>query len=158
MRSVLIVFLTTLAAWAADDPWTKVRELKIGTEVRVLKHGSMQPILGTMDEATDDHLVVVVKNEETAIPRTLIDRLDARPPAPNPRFERESKSEIKDPDAKSMVPYTPGGTVPSQSNTTTVYVHQKPEFETVYRKPPPKDAARPEPPKAEPVKADPPKK
>jgi hypothetical protein len=146
MRSLFVLFLTTLAAWAADDPWAKVRELKTGTEIRVFKHGSMQPVLGTMDEATDDHLVVVVKNEQTAISREQIDRLDVRPPQPGGRFVRESKSETKDPDAKSLVPYTPGGTVPSQSNTTTVMVHQKPEFETVYRKPPPpkSETAKPE--------------
>ena len=143
MRTLFVLFLTASAAFAADDPWAKVRDLKTGVEIRVLKHGSMQPIIGTMDEATADHLVVVVKNEQTAISRDQIERVDARPPQPGGRFVRESKSEVKDPDAKSLVPYTPGGTVPSQSNTTTVTVHQKPEFETIYRRPPPAKAEAP---------------
>jgi hypothetical protein len=148
MRKLLVLFLTIVAARAADDPWKKVKELKTGVEIRVLKHGSMQAVIGTMDEATDERLVLVVKAEQTSIPREQIDRLDYRPPQPGGRFVRESKSEMKDPDAKSTVPYTPGGTAPSQSNTTTVYVHQKPEFETIYRKPPPASApAAKEPPK-----------
>jgi hypothetical protein len=49
------------------------------------------------------------------------------------------------------VPHTPGGTVPSQSSTTTVYVHQRPEFETIYRRPPPPGKA--EPAKSEPAKS-----
>src|SRR5215831_12056608 len=98
MRRLLVLFLTTMAAWAADESWAKVRELKTGTEIRVFKHGSMQPVLGTMDEATDDHLVVVVKNEQTAIQREQIDRVDFRPPLPGGRFVKQSKSELKDPD------------------------------------------------------------
>src|SRR5690242_5359365 len=150
MRRLLVLFLTIVAARAADDPWKKVKELKTGAEIRVYKHGSMQPVIGTIDEATDERVVVVVKNEEMAIPKDQVIRLDYRPPQPGGRFVRESKSEMKDPDQKSTVPYTPGGTTPSQSNTTTVYVHQKPEFETLYRKPPPAAPAPPvakEPPK-----------
>ena len=61
MRRFLFLLLTAaVAAICADDPWAAVVKLKSGTEIRVLKKGSMQPILGKFDEATDERLLLVV--------------------------------------------------------------------------------------------------
>ena len=80
-----IVWLLAAAslALAADvkteDQWTKVKELKSGTEIRVYKKGAVQPILAKAGDATDDKLIVVLKNTETAIDKSEIERIDARP-------------------------------------------------------------------------------
>src|SRR5437868_10739572 len=79
MRRMLLVLLCSLTALAATDPWAKVRNLKTGTEVRIFKKGATRPVLATLDEANDENLIVVVKNEEIAINRDDIDRLDYRP-------------------------------------------------------------------------------
>src|ERR1700685_4068286 len=80
----------TLTLFAADNPWDKVREIKTGTELRILKKGSRQPVLGIMDEANDERIVVVIKNEELAIQKDDIDRIDARP-ATKSRINKETR-------------------------------------------------------------------
>src|SRR5271163_892685 len=79
MRTVLLLALGTMAALAADNSWDKVRGLKTGTELRIFKKGARQPVLGTMDEANDERVIVVVKNEEIAVQKDDIDRIDYRP-------------------------------------------------------------------------------
>jgi hypothetical protein len=54
-----------------------VKELKSRAELRIYKKGAREPINATFDDATDDRLIVVVKNEQVAIPKEDIDRLDA---------------------------------------------------------------------------------
>jgi hypothetical protein len=83
------IFLLALALFAADDPWTKVRELKSGTELRIYKRNAKQPLLAKMDQATEESLVIVVKNEQVAVPKEEIDRVDHRP-AGGSRVTRES--------------------------------------------------------------------
>jgi len=57
------------SAAAVEKSWDKLKELKSGTELRIYKKGV--PILAVMDEATDDRLLVVVKNEQVVI-RTMM--------------------------------------------------------------------------------------
>src|ERR1039457_5729692 len=80
-RIFLFLLVAVASAWAADDAWSKVKALKTGTEVRVYKKGSMQPILAQRDELTDENLVVIVKKTQTAIARDQILRIEARPQA-----------------------------------------------------------------------------
>ena len=80
MKHSLILALTAaLTLVAADDPWQKVQELKSGTELRIQKKGAAQPVLAQMDEANEERIVVVVKNEQVAIAKDQIDRIDFRP-------------------------------------------------------------------------------
>src|SRR5947209_3353457 len=90
---ILAAFLFVAAAFAADDPWTKVKELKSGTEVRVMKKGAAQPVIGKFDEATDENLILVVKTEQTAIAKDAIDRIDYRPA--KPRLVKETKTTVE---------------------------------------------------------------
>jgi len=48
MRGLAMVLLAAVTAFAADDPWTKVRDLKSGTELRIFKKGGMHPSLAKM--------------------------------------------------------------------------------------------------------------
>jgi hypothetical protein len=131
-----------LIAFAADDPWTKVKELKSGTELRVYKKGSTQPLTVKMDEANDDRLVIVNKNEQSSIPREEIDRIDARPSAKRP-VTKESKTTTTDAasDPRSTIPGPKGNGPGTTTSSSTGYSFgSKPDFETVYRRPaaPPK--------------------
>ena len=136
MHRLAIVLLSAVAAFAADDAWTKVKELKSGTEVRILKHGTLKPIEGKLDEARDIDLVVVVKNEQIAIPKEAIDRLDYRPAKPGGRITRETKTTTEQPDGKPPAGMAHGAAVPSTSYSSNVVLGSKPDYETIYRRPP----------------------
>src|ERR1019366_2921783 len=105
MRKLVLLFCTALVAFAADDPWAKVKELKTGTELRVYKKGAAQPLLVKMDELTDDNLVVINKNEQTAITRDQIDRVDYRPSGKS-RITKETTTKVNDGvgDPKAVIP------------------------------------------------------
>jgi len=121
---------------AAEDPWAKVKGIKSGTELRVYKKGSAQPLLVKMDEATDDRLVFVNKNEQTSLDKEEIDRVDARPS--NKRaVTKETKETMSDSNAdpRSAIPGPqPNRPGPTGSSSTSFSMGGKPDFETVYRR------------------------
>src|SRR5262245_39417315 len=88
----LIAFLLTIVAFGADNPWATVRALKTGTELRVYRKNAKQPILAKLAEATDENLVVIVKNEQTAIAKDEIDRIDFRPLQSGSRVTKETRT------------------------------------------------------------------
>jgi hypothetical protein len=116
--------LAGLVAFGAGDEWTKVRSLKTGAELRVYKKGSTQPVSALMDELTDENLIVIVKKTQMAIPKDQIDRIDARPASGGATKETTTKQTV-DPDGKE-----------STSTSTGYSFGGKPNFETVYRRPP----------------------
>lgn len=136
MPRVLLFALATLTAFAADNPWDKVRELKTGTELRIYKKGARQPVLGTMDEANDERLIVVVKNEEMAIQKDDIDRIDFRPATKSSRLTKETRTTQSDSTQTTSVGPQPQGSRPgpSSSTSTTFGSGSKPDFETIYRR------------------------
>src|SRR5271166_2568498 len=125
MTRAFFVGLAAIAAFAADDPWAKVHDLKSGTEVRIFKKGSPQPVVAKMDELKDDALLVVVKSEQVAIPKDQIDRVDARPAGK--RVTVNSKTETTEPDTR---PAPPGYSAQTPGTTTSsgVSIGSKPDF------------------------------
>jgi hypothetical protein len=134
MTRLLLVFLAASAVFAADDPWARVKDLKSGTELRIYKKGTAQPILAKSGDVTEENLIVVVKNEEIAIAKDIVDRIDYRPNKGS-RVTSETKSGQTDPDP---VPAPPGreSAVPGSSSSTRVGVGSKPDFELLYKRPP----------------------
>ena len=126
MRKLALFLCAALLALGADDPWAKVKELKTGAELRVFKKGAAQPLLVQMDELTDDNLVVIAKNQQTAIPRDQIERVDYRPSGKS-RVTKETTSKVND---------AAGATGPSNSTSSNLVIGSKPDFETIYRRPP----------------------
>src|SRR5579872_1995507 len=128
MARLAVFLLAVAAAWAADDPWNKVKELKTGTEIRVLKKGSLTPVLGTFDEASDENLILVVKKEQIAIQKDLIDRLDYRPS--QPRVVKQTTTKVEDAgtaqEPKAGMNASPAG--PGYSSTTSVNIQGKADF------------------------------
>lgn len=95
--------------------------------------------MAKMDEANDERIVVVVKNEQMAIPRDEVESIDARPG--KSRVTRETKTTTSDmPDLKPN-PGPRGTPGPSTSSSSTISMG-KADFEPVYRRPP----QRPRPP------------
>lgn len=136
MLRILLAMLTVLLAWGADDDWANVRAIRSGTELRVHKKGSTQPVVAKMDEASDENLLVVVKNEQVAIPREQIDRVDARLAGNSPRTAKETRTIVDPPNGKAAAPpsQVKGPDGPSTSTSTSISVGSKPDFETVYRR------------------------
>jgi hypothetical protein len=135
IRSALFL-LAVFTLLAADDPWAAVQNLKGRSELRIYKKGSREPFLATFDEANSERILIVVKNQQMAIAKEDVDRLDARLPARSDRkVTKESSVKTTDPD---YTPHPPGGSnVPGESYSTGLSVggSGKPDFQTVYRRP-----------------------
>jgi hypothetical protein len=134
----LLLLLGAVAAFAADDQWAKVKELKSGTEIRIYKRGVSSPLVGKMDEARDDSLTVVLKNEQVTIEKDQIERLDYRPLKPGGRVVTESKTKTENPDSKPPIGMSRGPAVPGTSSSTSLSIGSKPDFENIYRRQPQK--------------------
>lgn len=106
-----------------EDDWDKLGQLRSGTELRVFRKGTREPLNAQLGEATEENLVVVVGNGQSAIPRDQIDRIDARPSSARP-VTRETKTRDSV-DTKGK---------PERSYSSGVSVGSKPGFETVYRR------------------------
>lgn len=136
MSRIVLFLLTAALAFSANDPWAKVKDLKTGTELRIYKTGAKQPITAKMDELTDMGLVVIIKNEQVGIDKDEIERIDYRPTGKAGRVTKESTTKVDLPDPVGPRP-APGVTgVPGTSTSSSVNVGNKPDFETIYRRPP----------------------
>ena len=137
MRTLVLFFCGVLAASAAEDSWKKVQELKTGTEIRIYKRGDRQPIIATLDEATDDHVSFATKKEQTSLPKDDVIRVDARPAGAKRSIQKETKTSESVENPKPGMPNYPGERPGPSSNTSSnVSIGGKPDFETVYRKMP----------------------
>jgi hypothetical protein len=138
MLKTFITLCAAALAFGADDPWAKVKELKTGAELQVYKRGSVQPLTVKMGELTDQNLIVINKNAETAISRDDIERIDARPISKT-RTVNETKIAEKNAatDPRSTIPgpnSPPGAMNPPTSGASSGVTWSKPGFETVYRR------------------------
>jgi hypothetical protein len=138
MLKTILILCAGALAYGADDPWAKVKELKIGAELQVYKRGSSQPLTVKMDELTDDNLVVISKSAQTAIPREEIDRIDARSSG-RTRTPTEVKGTEKNAatDPRSTIPgpnAPPGAMAHPSTGVSSGVTWTKPGFETVYRR------------------------
>ena len=137
MLRILLFLPLSIAVFAADNPWSKVREIKSGSELRIFKKGSSQSLMATFDEANDERMVIVVKNQQLAIPKDEIDQVDARPVVKKtPRkLTVDSTTKTTDPD---LTPHpNPGIPAPATSSSSSVSfgsAGSKPDFQTVYRR------------------------
>ena len=144
MLRIVPLLLAASATFAAEDAWAKVRELKRSVELRIYKKGQKQPVLARLDEAREDSLVVVMKNEQTAIDKEDIDRIDYRAPQSGRRVKPGVETTTHGPDRESPAPSFPleAGKTPqrtsSRSRTTygSLTLRSGPPFETIYRREP----------------------
>ena len=133
MRYLLFLLSAASLFAAADDPWTKVKDLKSGAEIRILKRGAAKPIEGKLDEVRDDAVVIVLKNEQISVAKSDIDRLDARPKGS--RIVKTGEAKTTDPDTTPPVGMGHGANVPGTSYSSGLSIGSKPDYETVYHRP-----------------------
>jgi hypothetical protein len=136
LKSAIVLLLAAMASSAAEDAWAKVRAVKSGAEIRVVKRGAVEPVLAKMDELTDENLVVVVKNAQVAIPRNQIERIDARPAKTGKRVVQQTTSSGPEVTKGADRSTRPNSDHPSSSYGSSVNFVSKPDFETVYRRAP----------------------
>lgn len=133
MARSLLLLCAVACAFGADDPWAKVKGLKSGTEVRIVRRGSAKPVEAKLDEARDDAVVIVLKNEQVSISKDEIERLDYRP-KPGSRVTTKSEAKDTDPDPTPPAGMGHGAAVPGKSYSTNVGIGSKPDYETLYRR------------------------
>lgn len=142
LRLLLVPFLLMLPALAADD-WNKVKDLPSGSDLKIYERGSSQPRIAKYADATDSSLIIVVKNEQVAIPKENIDRIESRPPAKKGGKKLVSETHVDDPAKPSADAGPHGPTAGPQrgapgaqgySSSASVSSADKGEFSTVYRR------------------------
>jgi hypothetical protein len=88
MRTIILCLAALAVAFGADtkteDKWAKVKELKTGSDLRVYKLGGAKPVEAKLGDVTEDNLIVVMKNEQMAIAKKDIARVEYHPPASKP--------------------------------------------------------------------------
>ncbi len=135
IRNLAIVIAAAALAAAAENSWDKVKEMKSGTEIRIVRRGVAQPIESKFGDATDENVVIIVKNEQKAIPKEEIDRLDARPTGSS-RVSTETKHTNERPTAgPPQSKPTEKPNVPGSTYSSGVNIGSKPAYETIYRRP-----------------------
>jgi hypothetical protein len=135
-RNIALTLLLTFTAVAATDTWQKVRDLPGGTELRVYKKDARQPVNAKLADATEDSLIVVLKkDEEVGIPKDQIDRIDYRPQKES-RVTTSGSTKVDDPNMQAPVGPQRDAKVPGTSSSSNMSFGGKPDFETIYRRPP----------------------
>ena len=135
MRTVLLLIAAIATAFAADDSWTKVKDLKSGTELRIVRDGAKQPLLAQMDHATDESLYIATKRSSSSVPKSEI--TSRLPPAPNRQSANEAEHGQEQTGRQSFaIGAALGGRLagPSSSASSSVSIGSKPDFETIYRR------------------------
>jgi len=133
-----MMFLWLLLLLADENPWDKVRAVESGTEIRIYKRNVKQPVIAKMDEATDDHLIVLLVDSQIAIRRAEIDRIDLRPRASRViRVSRHAKRMGGNPSEQGQ-PIVQGtsasSAVATAAHTDTLSIRSKAPFEFLYRR------------------------
>jgi hypothetical protein len=134
MRNWIALIAAAVALLGVEDPWAKVRDLKAGAELRILKRGTPKPVMATFDQLTDEKLVVATKTEQIAISRDEIERIDYRPASGGKGVKVESSTKSKDDPGAAARPQPYGNRSGQSIESNTTIGSGKPDFETIYRR------------------------
>ena len=135
MFRIALVLLSAAALVAADNPWVKVTALPNRSELRIYQKGVRDAITATLADATEERIVVVVKNKQMTIAKEDIERIDARPIEPKKKPEVTTTQTTTDPDPAPHLGAGPPMPTTSQSSGVS-FGGGKPDFKTIYVKPP----------------------
>jgi len=134
MSRIVTLMLVAALLLGADSSWERVKALNSRSELRIYKKGAREPMNATFDEANDERIVVVVKNDQVAIPRGEIDRIDARPVKAPRKVNIESTVKQTDPDPTPSPNSGPSAPGTSSSSTVSLGSGSRPDFEVIYRR------------------------
>lgn len=135
MKLSALLFSSALLVFGADDAWKRVRDLRSGVEVKVLKVGEKNPINARFDEANDERLLLVVKNAQTSIAKEDVLKVEARKQESSVR--REQKTTNTDPNQQLSQPRVPNPgqrATPALQESSSGVTFSKPGFELIYEK------------------------
>jgi hypothetical protein len=119
LKLTAVLLLASFSSLAAD-PWDKLKNLKTGSDLKIYKTAGGEPITAKSADVTETKVVVIIKNEETAIRKSEIARIDYQPPAGK---HTKSKDYTVTEDSASM-------SIGSSSN--------REGWQTIYQRPPTK--------------------
>ncbi len=130
MQRFVFLLLAAMAAVAAEDSWLRVRELGSGSELRIYRVNAKEPLQAKFDRASEDSLVVSIKQGQESIPKEDIERIDCRR-APSDRLVKETRVDrkIAPKGAETTSNTIPGATT---SVKTRLGIPSKPGFEKIY--------------------------
>jgi hypothetical protein len=134
MTRIVLLLLSAVTLFGADNPWLKVQQLPNRSELKIYLKGDKSPMNAILADTSNDAIVVVTKDKQLTVHKEEIDRLDARPPAKASKAHVTTTSKQIDPD------YTPqpgpGHTaLPTTSSSSSLsFGSNKGEFKTVYRR------------------------
>ena len=134
MTKACLLLLAAVAAFADEDPWAKVSQLKAGSELRIYKTHEKRPLTAVLDEVRPDSVVVVVKNSQVSIPKSRIERIDSREHSAR-RVDMETRKNVGTPE-EVATGRSKDSNLPPGSTSSGIRIHSKPEFETVYKRAP----------------------
>jgi hypothetical protein len=134
MLKTLFLLAAAAAASGGGDPWTKVRELPGGSEVRIYKTGVRRPVEAKFHVLGEDALIVVVKNAEIAVAKHQIERVDARAAGSGSRAAMETRRNVGTKE-EAAVGRSKDPTLPPRSTSSGITIRSKPAYETVYQRP-----------------------
>ena len=126
----MLALLLTLTFLSQERPWDKVRAVESGTEVRVFKRNVKLPVVAKLDEATEDNLILLIEDQQVAIRRAEIDRIDRRPHQVS-RVTHERRG-VRTATAQGN---TVSAAVANAARTQTLTIRSKSPFEFLYRRP-----------------------
>jgi hypothetical protein len=132
MKRAILLLLTAAAAFGAEDPWMKVRELKSGVELRIYKLNEQAPILAQLDQAGEESLIVITKNAQLSIPKQDIERIDYR----EARSQRRGKGVRVERKVAAKNAEVTNNTIPGATTSvaTGIRFPSRAHFETIYRR------------------------
>lgn len=132
MKRAILLLLTAAAAFGAEDPWMKVRELKSGVELRIYKLNEQAPILAQLDQAGEESLIVITKNAQLSIPKQDIERIDYR----EARSQRRGKGVRVERKVAAKNAEVTNNTIPGATTSvaTGIRLPFRAHFETIYRR------------------------
>jgi hypothetical protein len=113
------------------DPWAAVRELKPGGDVRIYQTGEKKPVAAKFDSASEDALVILLKNGQVSIPKSRIERIEYRAPQPG-RVSMETRRVVGTKE-EAVQGRTKNSEAPPDSTSGGLKIVSRP-FETVYRR------------------------
>jgi hypothetical protein len=131
MTRFVLILITALTLFGADNPWRTVQKLPNRSELRIYRKGEKSPLNAVLADTSEDAIVVIAKDKQITIHKDEIDRLDSRPPSTSKKPEVTTAEKQTDPD------YTPqpGGRTPMPGTSTSSGVSfggNKGDFKTVY--------------------------
>lgn len=132
------VFALSVFAGPADSPkedWRTVMAIPSGMELRIFKTDGTPPIVALMDEANDERIVIVIKNEQQAVYRSEIERVESRAKEAG-RTTRQTWVSKNQGDKNAPTPYTSKNTPgPATTVSNKVTFGSKTPYALVYQRP-----------------------